>query len=102
MKNAKPGKPDPTEPVSASRQPARPRAGAPVPGPTRRAPSAPGRVLPEDWRGKKRNMAINDTIVAKFKVLNARGRSLTQIADRLGISVGRARNIAAEIRLGKR
>jgi hypothetical protein len=67
-----------------------------------RAPAAPGRVRPEEWRGTKRNVSINDTLVAKFKVLSARGKTLTQIADKLAISVGRAKNISAEIRLGKK
>jgi len=63
---------------------------------------AAGRLRPEEWRGTKRNASINDAIVAKFKVLSARGKSLAQIADKLGISIGRARNISAEIRLGKK
>jgi len=70
--------------------------------PTKSAPPAPSRLRPEEWRGTKRNASINDAIVAKFKVLSARGKSLAQIADKLGISIGRARNISAEIRLGKK
>jgi transposase len=56
----------------------------------------------DEWRGTKRNAAINDALTAKFKLLHARGKSLSQIAEKLGISIGRARNMAAEIRLGKR
>lgn len=67
-----------------------------------RATAAPSRIPPEEWRGTRRNASINDTIVAKFKVLSARGKTLTQIADKLAISIGRARNISAEIRLGKK
>ena len=76
---------------------------APVPkAPRARTEEVAARVRPEEWRGSKRNAAIQDAIVAKFKVLNARGKTLTQIADRLGISIGRAKNISAEIRLGKK
>lgn len=59
-------------------------------------------MRPEEWRGTKRNASINEAVVAKFKVLSARGKTLTQIADKLGISIGRAKNIYAEIRLGKK
>jgi hypothetical protein len=66
------------------------------------APAAPGRMRPEEWRGTRRNASINDAIVAKFKVLSARGRTLAQIADKLAISIGRARNISAQIRRNKK
>ena len=72
------------------------------PRPAREAPAAPTRVRPEEWRGAKRNASINEAIVAKFKVLHARGRTLAQISDKLGITQGRAKNILAEIRLGKK
>lgn len=75
---------------------------APAPAAKPKAIAAPSRLRPDEWRGTKRNAAINDAIVSKFKVLSARGKTLTQIADRLGISIGRARNISAEIRLGKK
>lgn len=59
-------------------------------------------MRPEEWRGTRRNASINDAIVAKFKVLSARGRTLAQIADKLAISIGRARNISAQIRRNKK
>jgi len=98
----KPGKPGQTQSTAASRRTARPGAEASPPASSPSAPTAPGRLRPEEWRGKKRNTSINEAITAKFKVLHARGKSLAQIADKLGISVGRARNIFAEIRLGKK
>ncbi len=79
-----------------------PTLEASAPAAKRGTPAAPGRMRPEEWRGSKRNASINDAIVAKFKVLSGRGKTLAQIADKLGISIGRARNISAEIRLGKR
>ena len=98
----KPEKPGRTETASAPRRLTRPKAAPLAPVAKPRAPAAPGRVRPEEWRGTKRNVSINDTLVAKFKVLSARGKTLTQIADKLAISVGRAKNISAEIRLGKK
>jgi len=97
-----PLKTGPTEAMAASRRPALPRAGTSASAAQPRAPAAPSRVRPEEWRGTRRNASINDAIVAKFKVLSARGKTLVQIADKLGISVGRAKNISAEIRLGKK
>jgi len=98
----KPGKPGPREGAAASRREARPAVKASTPAATAATPATPARLRPEEWRGTKRNASINDAIVAKFKVLHARGKTLAQIADRLGITVGRARNISAEIRLGKK
>jgi hypothetical protein len=99
MKSEKSGQ---TEAATASRRLAKPTVEASAPAPKPRAPGAPSRIRPEEWRGTKRNASINDTIVAKFKVLSARGKTLTQISDKLGISIGRAKNISAEIRLGKK
>jgi hypothetical protein len=98
----KPEKPGEIEGAATSRRPAKPKLEPSAQAAKPRAPAAPTRVRPEEWRGTKRNAAINDTIAAKFKVLSARGKTLTQIADRLGISIGRARNLSAEIRLGKK
>jgi hypothetical protein len=83
-------------------KPARPGPTAAAPAAKPRTPASASRVRPEEWRGAKRNASINDAIVAKFKVLSARGKTLTQIADKLGITIGRAKNISAEIRLGKK
>ena len=102
MENMKPEKSGRTGAARAIPRPAKGGVEAPATKAKPRAPAAPGRVHPEEWRGARRNAAINDTIVAKFKVLSARGKNITQIADKLGISIGRARNISAEIRLGKK
>jgi len=84
------------------RRPAKPRGAVPATSAEPGAAAVAHRVRPEEWRGTKRNASINAAIVAKFKVLSGRGKSLTQIADKLGISLGRAKNISAEIRLGKK
>ncbi len=102
MRQIKPGKPGQTKAGGASRRLAKPGVEPSAPAAMPRTPDAPSRVRPEEWRGTKRNASINDAIVAKFKVLGARGKTLTQIADKLGISLGRAKNISAEIRLGKK
>ena len=102
MKPEKPQKSGQAKDAAASRRLEKPRVEASASAAKPRAPAAPSRVRPEEWRGTKRNASINDAIVAKFKVLNARGKALTQIADKLGISIGRAKNISAEIRLGKK
>ena len=101
MRHMKPEKSGQSEAAPATRRPAKPEFDSPTPAAKSRAPATPGRVRPEEWRGTKRNASINDAIVVKFKVLSARGKTLAQIADKLGISIGRARNISAEIRLGK-
>jgi hypothetical protein len=88
--------------AAASGRRASPGAKPSAPAAKPPAPAAPGRVRPEEWRGTRRNASINDAIVAKFKVLSARGKTLAQIADKLQISIGRAKNISAEIRLGKK
>jgi hypothetical protein len=101
MRHMKPKKSGQTEAAVESRRAARPKV-EPSPASKPRAPAAPVRVRPEEWRGTKRNASINDAILAKFKVLSSRGKTLTQIADKLGISIGRAKNLSAEIRLGKK
>jgi len=93
-------KPDPKRAGAAAPAPTRARADAPAPAAKTRAPAT--RVRAEEWRGSKRNASINEAIVVKFKILSARGKTLAQIADKLGITLGRARNISAEIRLGKK
>jgi hypothetical protein len=102
MKHRNPEKSGQTEAAVAAPRLAEPRVEPAAPAAKPRLPAAPSRIRPEEWRGTKRNASINDTIVAKFKVLSARGKTLTQIADKLGISIGRAKNISAEIRLGKK
>jgi len=93
-------KPDPKPADATTPAPAKPRADAPAA--RSRAPAPATRVRADEWRGSKRNASINEAIVAKFKILSARGKTLAQIADKLGITIGRARNISAEIRLGKK
>ena len=102
MRHMKPKKSGQTEVAGTSRWVGESRLEASPPAAKPRTPAAPVRVRPEEWRGTKRNASINDAILAKFKVLSSRGKTLTQIADKLGISIGRAKNLSAEIRLGKK